>query len=76
MCSKRNRRLKLHVFNMITGINESRTLTKHAPCKCECKFDGRKSNMDQKLNNNKCWCDCKNPKEHVCKKGYFWVPAT
>ena len=61
---------------MITGINESRTLTKHAPYKCECKFDGRKSNMDQKLNNNKCWCDYKNPKEHVCKKGYFWVPAT
>ena len=26
---------------MITGINESKTLTKHI-CKCKCKFDGRK----------------------------------
>ena len=27
--------LNLHVFNMITGINESRTLTKHKSRKCE-----------------------------------------
>ena len=36
--------LNLRVFNMITGINESRTLTKHVSCKCTCKFDGRKCN--------------------------------
>ena len=28
--------LNLGVFNMITGINESKTLTKHK-CRCECK---------------------------------------
>ena len=27
---------------MITGISESRTLTKHMSCKCECNFDGKK----------------------------------
>ena len=27
---------------MTTGINESRTLTKHISCKCDCKFGGRK----------------------------------
>ena len=37
----------LSVFNMITGINESKTLTKHILCKCKCKFDGRKCNSDQ-----------------------------
>ena len=26
--------LNLHVFSMIAGINESRTLTKHISCKC------------------------------------------
>ena len=26
---------------MITGINESKTLTKHISCKCECKFDSK-----------------------------------
>ena len=24
---------------MITGINESKTLTKHTSCQCECKFE-------------------------------------
>ena len=32
--------LNLTVFNMITGKNESKTLTKHISCKCKCKFDG------------------------------------
>ena len=31
--------LNLSAFNMITGINESKTLTKHISCECKCKFD-------------------------------------
>ena len=31
---------------MITRINESKTLTKHIPRKCKCKFDGRKCNSN------------------------------
>ena len=38
--------LNLGVFNMNTGINESKTLTKHISCKCKCKFDGRKSMVE------------------------------
>ena len=34
--------LKLSVFNMITGINETKILTKHISCECKCKFDVRK----------------------------------
>ena len=49
----------LNVFNMITGINEPKTLTKHISCKYKCKFDGRNCNSDQWWNNNKCWCQCK-----------------
>ena len=33
--------LNLSVFNMITGISESKTLTKHILCNCKCKFDGK-----------------------------------
>ena len=29
---------------MITGINESKTLTKHISWRCKCKVDGRKCN--------------------------------
>ena len=54
--------LNLHVFNIVIGINKSRTLTKHISCKCECKFDDRKCNFTQKKNSDKCWCKCKSPK--------------
>ena len=46
--------LNLSVFNMFTGINEWKTLTKHISCESKCKFDGRKSNSDQWWNNDKC----------------------
>ena len=62
------------MFNMIIGINESKTLTKHISCECKCRFDGRKCNSDQLRKNDKCLCDCK--KRHVCEKDYVWNPAT
>ena len=34
--------LNLSVFNMITGTNESKTLTNDISCECKCKFDGKK----------------------------------
>ena len=40
--------LNLSVFNIIAGINKSKTLTKHMSCECKCKFDGRKCNSDQR----------------------------
>ena len=46
--------LNLSVLNVITGINESETLTRHLSCECKCRFEGRKSNSDQWWNNNKC----------------------
>ena len=62
---------------MITGINKSRTLTKHLSCKCECKFDDRKCNLKEKQNNNKCWCKCKKKQKKQCVwKNFFWNPAT
>ena len=48
--------LNLNVFNMITGINESKRLTKHISCKCKCRFDWKKCNSDQWWNNDKCQC--------------------
>ena len=39
--------LNLSVFKMITGINKSKTLTKHISCKCKCKFESRKCNSNQ-----------------------------
>ena len=39
--------LNLSMFSKITGINESKTLTKHMPCACKYKFDGRKCNSNE-----------------------------
>ena len=62
---------------MIEEINESKTIAKHISCKHKRKFDGRKFNSNQKWNNDKCQCECKNLKvHHVCKKAYIWNPAT
>ena len=69
--------LNLIEFNMITGKNESKALTKHISRECNCKFDGGKSNSNQMWNSDKCQYECKNPKKHrVCKKGYILNPAT
>ena len=63
--------LNLRFSNMVTEINESKTLTRHnISCKWKCKFDGRKCNSNHKRNNNKCWRKCKN------RKDYIWNPAT
>ena len=48
--------LNQSAFNMITEINESKTLTKHISCKFKYKFDKRKYNSNQWWNNDKCQC--------------------
>ena len=61
--------LNLHAFNMITGISNQKQWEKIY-----------QSDVNVSLiegNNNKCWCECKNPKEHrMCEKKYIWNPAT
>ena len=39
--------LNLSKFNIITGINESKILTKHISCKRKYRFDGRKCNWER-----------------------------
>ena len=38
--------LNISIFNMITGVNESKIKKKHISCECECKFDRRKRNSN------------------------------
>ena len=48
--------LNLSAFNMTTGINEWKTLTKDISCKWKCRFNERNFNSGQWWNNNKCQC--------------------
>ena len=67
--------LNLSILNMITGMNQLKTLIKKQISReYKCKFDERKCNSDQWWNNNKCWWECK--KRHLCEKDYVWNPAT
>ena len=74
MHSKKTEDLNRSIFTMITGITESKTLTKHLSCECKCKFNGKKCNSNQWWNNDKCWCECK--KHYLCQNNYVWDPAT
>ena len=65
--------LYLSMFSMITGINESKALTKHISCECKCRFDSRKCDSDQWGSNDKCQCLCKI--RRVCEKNYIWNPS-
>ena len=38
--------VNLNAFNMITRVNESKTLTKHISCDCKCTFYGTKYNSN------------------------------
>ena len=62
------------MFNIITGINGSKTLTKHISCECKCNFDGARCNSNQWWNNDKYRRECS--KHHLCEKDYVWNPAT
>lgn len=42
-----------NVFNKITGIIDSKTLTKNFSCKCKSKVDSRKCSSNQKWNNGR-----------------------
>ena len=44
-------------------------LAKFISCECYCKIDEKKGNSNQKLNNDKCWYECK--KHHIWKRLYL-----
>lgn len=66
----------LKAFNMVKGINESKTLVKYISNEYKCKLDGKKSNSRQKWNNVKCQCKYKKPIRHrTCEEYYAWNPS-
>ena len=60
-------------FNIITKINEAKSLIRHISCDCKYKFSSKTCNSNQKWNNKTSQCNCKN--YHQCKKDYSWNPS-
>ena len=48
MCSKRNKRRNVKVFNILTNKNGAKTMTKHISCDCKCKFNRTTCNSNKK----------------------------
>ena len=53
----------LNAFNLITRKNELEHIS--------CKFESKKCNSNQIWNNDKCPCECKNPRQIVWKRLYL-----
>ena len=61
--------LNTSIFNMITEINDSKTLAKHISCKCKCRFDGK--NIIQINGGKTTNVDLSVKKVNVCEKDYI-----
>ena len=70
--------MNIKVFNLLTGINETRKMIWHKTCKCVCRLTSAICNDRQEWNENKCRCECKENlvSKLVCDKGYMWNPST
>ena len=53
---------------MIAKTNKPRPLIKLISCDCKCKFNSTTCNSNQKMNDDKYKCECKNYR--MCKKHY------
>ena len=51
--------VNVKVFNMITRVNETKTLVKPLLCDCKCKFNKTTCNSNQKWSNEKCQWELK-----------------
>ena len=65
--------LNLSKFNMVTGINELKTLTNYISCEFKYRFDRKKCKSNQWWNNDKCRCGYKKYYHYICERDYVWI---
>ena len=68
--------LNIKVFNLVSEIHETRCREWHETCKSEYRFNSSVCNNKQRLNDDKCRCECKEfIDKDVCDKGFIWNPS-
>ena len=66
----------LKVYNLITGVNETKHLAHLVSCDYKCGLNESVCNSKQKWNHDKCWCDCKELRAcDSCIDDYIWNPT-
>ena len=61
------------VFDLMSWKNKTKQIKCHERCKCVCRLDPIICNNKQKLNKNKCRCECLVDKK--CNKNFAWNPS-
>ena len=68
--------LNVKVFNLMSGINETRRIEWHETCKRKCRFEHSVCNNKKRWNDDKCRCECKELIDKgVSDKGFVWNPS-
>ena len=77
MCYWCCKKLNVRVFNLIlTRTNETRHIKWIETCKFKCGIDASVCNNEQKWNEDKCRCECKELiGKGVCGRGFIWNPS-
>ena len=52
--------MNIKVFNLISGVNETRFLVQHELCECKCRLNESPGNSKQKRNHDEYQCQSKN----------------
>ena len=68
--------INVGVFNLMSRNNKTRHIKWHETGKCMCRLDKIICNSEQRWNEDKCRCECKELIDKgVCDKGYVWNPS-
>ena len=77
-CNTINYQIKntnVKVVKLMPKTKETRHIKWHKTCKCKCRLDASICNNKQRLNDDKCRCECKELIEKgMCDKGFIWNP--
>ena len=69
--------MNLKLFNLMSGVNETKVLVQHKSCDCNGRLNGSEDNMEQKWNHDECRCKCKQLDYwNSCKHSDMCNPST
>ena len=68
--------INVKVFNLMSRINETRSIKSHETCKCICRLNEIICNNKQRWNKDQCRCECKELIDKgVFDKGFIFNPS-
>ena len=71
-----SKNMNVKVFNLISRTNETRYITWHETCKCQCRLEGSVFNNKQRWIGGKCRCECKELiGKGICDEWLNWNPS-